>query len=161
MAREYARYLTKTHRDDDWHRLTSLQHDAYMALTSCEDITWAGVVPYAPSRFVGFSADMANEKKVEKTWAELAERGYLVIDKRAGELLIRTFVKHDNVIAKPNLTKAMIAAYNRVRSQAITQAINRELAKLYRDAPTLAGWKQIEERLPELFAELFLEPLGA
>ena len=161
MAREYARYLTKTHRDDDWRRLTSLQHDAYMALTSCEDITWAGVVTYAPSRFVGFSADMANEKKVEKTWAELAERGYLVIDKRAGELLIRTFVKHDNVIAKPNLTRAFCTAYEKVRSDVIRRAIDAELGKLYEAAPDLSGWGPISERLPDLFDELQTQQIGA
>ena len=160
MAREYGRYLTRTHRDEDWAELTTLHHDCYMALVCSEDITWAGVVPYAPLRFSSFASDL-NERRVMKAWAELEEVNLLVIDKATAEILVRTFLKHDNVIAKPNLTKAMIAAYNRVRSQSITQAINRELAKLHRDAPTLAGWKQIEEQLPELFAELFLEPLGA
>lgn len=158
MAREYARYLTSTHRDDDWRQLTSLQHDAYMALSNCEDITWVGVVPYAPARFVGYSADLVSEKKVERTWLDLASRGYLVIDKPAGELLVRTFVKHDNVIAKPNLTKALVAAYEKVRSSLITNAIDCELIKIFGAHPDLAGWRVIEERLPELFRELFREP---
>lgn len=156
MAREYGRYLTKTHRDPDWAALTTAQHDAYMALASSEDISWAGVVPYVPARFAGFAADM-NPKKVEQAWGALAERRYLVIDKTAGEILVRTFIKHDNVVAKPNLTKALISAYGRVRSELIRESIRRELAKLLREQPQLSGWKQFEEQLPELFGELFLE----
>jgi len=58
MPREYARYLGKTHNDADWHKLTTAQHDAYMALLSSDDLTWAGVVPYAPTRYAGLAADL-------------------------------------------------------------------------------------------------------
>lgn len=156
MAREYARYLTSTHRDRDWRALTALQHDAYMALTSCDEISWVGVVPYAPTRFVGFSSDMNTEKKVERTWAELADLDYLAIDRSAGEVLVRTFIKAEKILIKPNLTKAMISAYGRVRSDDLIGVIGSELHKIHRDAPDLAGWKEIGNLLPELFADLSL-----
>lgn len=156
MAREYGRYLNRTHRDGDWNALTTLQHDCYMALVSSEDVTWAGVLPYSPIRFASFASDLT-ERKVEKAWAELAERRFLVIDMTTGEILVRTFLRHDNVIAKPNLTKAFITAYGRVRSRKLRDAIKQELSRLLSTEPTLAGWKQIDERLPELFAELLDE----
>lgn len=159
MAREYARYLTKTHRDPDWATLSTAHHDCYMALLSSEDITWAGVATYAPLRFL-LAADLT-EKKVERLWDDLAAKHYLVIDKKAGEILCRSFLRHDNVLAKPNLTKAFVAAYGRVRSATIREAINAELVRLLRDHPKLAGWKQIEELLPELFPELFREAMEA
>ena len=109
MAREYARYLTKTHRDPDWATLSTAHHDCYMALLSSEDITWAGVATYAPLRFL-LAADLT-EKKVERLWGDLAAKHYLVIDKKAGEILCRSFLRHDNVLAKPNLTKAFVAAF--------------------------------------------------
>ena len=156
MAREYARYLAKTHRDGDWHQLTTAHHDCYMALLSDEDITWAGVSPYVPSRFAKLAADL-NEKKVVRIWAELEAARMLVVDREAGEVLVRTFLRHDNVLAKPNLTKAFIRAFDKVRSEKIRKTIRAELGRLFEDYPDLAGWKQLEELLPELFAELFAE----
>lgn len=156
MAREYGRYLSKSHRDCDWTALTTTQHDCFMALVSSEDINWAGVLPYVPTRFAGLAADLT-ERKVEAVWAELARANLLVIDKKTGELGVRTFIKHDNVLAKPNLTKAFIRAFSHVRSASIRQAIMGELAKLLATRPDLAGWAQIEEQLPELFLELFAE----
>ena len=157
MAREYARYLTRTHRDDDWRQLSSLHHDAYMALASSADISWCGVVPYVPARYAGFSTDLSTSKRVEKVWQELADRDYLILDQTEGELLVRTFIRHDNLLAKPNLTKAMLTAYRKVRSCRIIAAINGELAKLQHDLPKLSGWAVIAEQFPELFTELFPE----
>lgn len=37
------------------------------------------------------------------------------------------------------------------------KVVRLELSKLYQEYPDLAGWKQIEELLPELFQELFQE----
>lgn len=158
MPREYARYLGKTHIDPDWHKLTTAQHDAYMALLSSDDLSWAGVVPYAPTRYAGLASDL-NERKVVKLWDDLADLRYLVIDKGTGEILARSFIRHDNVIAKPNLTKALCTAWGRVRSKRIKRSIRYELGRLMADRPNLSGWKQIEELLPELFRELFEEGL--
>jgi len=159
MAREYARYLTKTHRDGDWCKLTTAHHDCYMALLSSEDLTWAGVAPYMPARYAGLASDLT-EAKVLKLWEGLAAARMLVIDRSTGEVLARTFLRHDNVLAKPNLTKAFISAFGRVRSARIKKAIRLELGKLFKDRPSLAGWKQLEELLPELFRELFQESVG-
>lgn len=153
MAREYARYLASTHRDDDWHALTTTQHDCYMALLSSSDITWAGVVPYVPSRFAGLAADL-NERKVIRTWDELDRLGLLVIDKQTAEVLVRTFLRHDNVLAKPNIARAFCKALPNVRSARILGALDRELRKLYNDNPDLSGWEPFSEQFPELFDQL-------
>jgi len=159
MARQFGRYKVSTHDDADWRSLTTLQHDVYMSLLSSSDIDWVGVVPYFPARFSGFAADLT-ERKVEHAWRELADRGYLVIDKAMGELLVRTFIKHDEVLSHPNLTKAMLTSLDRVRSAAVRGAIVDELRALSIAKPELRGWGTIRERSPELFNELFEEAVA-
>ena len=159
MAREYARYLAKTHRDSDWRKLSTAHHDCYMALLSSEDLTWAGVAPYMPARYAELASDLT-EKKVLALWSDLSAARMLVIDRTTGEVLARTFLRHDNVLAKPNLTRAFVTALSKVRSARIRKAIRLELGRLFREHPELSGWKQIEELLPELFAELFAELFG-
>ena len=168
MAREYARYLTMTHRDDDWCALSTVHHDCYMALLSSDDISWAGVVPYLPSRYARLASDLT-ERKVIKVWDELAEHDMIVIDKGTAEILVRTFLKHDNVLSKPNLTKAFITAHTKVHSPKLLKAIDYELAKLLETHPTMSGWgkpfqalsqEQFDEQFGEPFTELFLEQFG-
>lgn len=154
MPREYARYMRTTHHDPDWHQLTTTQHDCYMALLSSDDLDWIGVAPYFPARFAGLAADLT-ERKVERAWDELAERGYLVIDKKMGEVMVRTFLRHDNVLAKPNIAKAAARAYERIKSPRVRDAVHRELVKLAGDHPDLNGWEPFAKLLPELFRELF------
>lgn len=152
MPREYGRYLLTTHDDDDWHALTTLQHDCYMALLSSRDLSYAGVVPYLPGRFAGFAADLT-ANKVEKVWTELAARRLIVVDKTTSEILLRTYVRHDGVLTGPtNLSKAFVNAYGRVRSEALREVIAQELRKYRADAPTLRGWVVVDELLPGLTA---------
>lgn len=158
MAREYARYLTSARLDPDWTSLTTTQRTCFMDVASSDDITWAGVTPYAPMSYV-LASDLT-ERKVVKAWDELAERRLIVIDKTTGEVCVRTFLRHDNVLAKPNLTKAFIAAYRRIRSDVIKGSIQAELRRLFREQPDASGWKQIEQQMPELFRELFAEGMA-
>ena len=149
------------HRDPDWAAMTTMQHDCYMAIVSSPDLSWAGVVPYFPARYSGLAADLT-ERKVAKTWDELAALDKLVIDKRTGEVLVRTFLRHDNVLAKPNIVKAFCLAYDRIASTGIRESIAREVQRIREGegAGWAKSWELIEELFPELFAERFREPLG-
>lgn len=153
MARLFARYLKSTHHDPDWHALTTCQHDCYMALLSSDDLSWAGVAPYVPSRYAGLAKDLT-VPKVTRTWDELDDVRLLVIDKDAGEVAVRTFLRGDGVLGKPNLVKAFLAAWPKVRSDTIRAAIIAHLTDEYRTHPTLAGWKTIADLNPALYEEM-------
>lgn len=158
MSRLYARYLTSTHRDADWAAMTSMQHDCYMALLSSPELSWAGVIGYFPARYAGFAADLT-ERKVVKTWDELADLDKLVVDKRTGEVLVRTFIRHDNVLAKPNITKAFCRAYDLVASAEVRSALVDEVSRIHDEmgGKFASSWKVMAELLPEPFGELFPE----
>lgn len=159
MAREYARYLVSNHDDSDWFAMTCVQHDCYMALTSSPDLSWAGVVPLVPARFARISADLT-ERRVVRTWAELEALNKIIIDESTGEILVRTFLRHDNVLAKPNIAKAFCRAFDLVKSDIIRRAITAEVARLYDEHSEEWGgtWDAIAERLPELFEAAIGKP---
>ena len=152
MAHRFARYLSSTHDDPDWAALTTLQHDCYMALVSSEVITWCGVLPYIPARFSSFAADLT-PKKVASAWGSLERSGLLVIDKKASEVLVRSFVRHDEVMKSPNLAKAFLRAFGKVRSRKIKDALTTEIARLRKENPDWSGWGVIPEPFPEPFPE--------
>lgn len=155
-GRQFARYLASNHRDPDWAEMTTLQHDCYMSILSSPDLSWAGVIPYFPARYI-IAKDLT-ERKVARTWDELAELNKLVIDKRTGEVLVRTFMRHDNVLVKPNIVKAFCGALDRVASEVVRSAIAIEAARI-RDEGTVGdtSWNVIADQAPELFKELFPE----
>lgn len=148
MARKFGRYLVSTGRDSDWASLTTTHHDCFMALVASGDISWCGVVPYFPARYV-LAADL-NERKVAKVWDELEALDYLVIDRKFGEVLVRSFVRHDEVLKKPNITKALILAWGRIRSPKVAFSLLCELARLADEQPENAGFQTIREREPDL-----------
>ena len=167
----FGRYLVTTGRDPDWRMLTTTMHDCYMALVSSEDITWAGVVPYFPARYV-LASDLT-ERKVAKVWDELAALGYLVIDKAVGEVAVRSFIRHDEVLKKPNITKAMCLAFDRIRSPRVAYSILCELGRLMDElGDDLAGFQTMQDYNPDLYTmvegthystgpgELFTERFG-
>lgn len=160
MARLFARYLKSTHHDPDWHSLTTCQHDCYMALLSSDDLSWAGVAPYVPSRYAGLAKDLS-VAKVTRTWDELDEVRYLVIDKDAGEVGVRTFLRGDGVLGKPNLVKAFLAAWPKVRSALIRESIVDLLTEEHRLHPSLAGWKTISDLDPDLFDDIIRRTVHA
>jgi hypothetical protein len=129
MARLFARYLVSTHKDPDWSKLTTLHHDCYMALVSSPDLSWAGVAPYFPARYV-LAADLT-ERKVARVWDELAALDFLIIDKPMGEVCVRTFLKHDEVLKKPNIVKAFLTALELVRSPRILFCLCQEVATIH------------------------------
>jgi len=150
MAREFVRLLTSIHDDPDWLGMTSQQHDIYIALMTSPDLSWCGVMPYIPKRLAEFAKDLT-ERKVIAALAELESMRMVVIDRSFDELLIRTYVRHDGLLKKPNIARAMEKALVRVHSGTIRAAVIVELGKVYADDPNMPCWDALS---PELMIDV-------
>lgn len=162
MARTHARLLVSLWDDEDWLRLTSVQHDVYAALLTTHDLSWCGVAPLLPQRLVSWSADL-DLKKVTRALQSLAsdEAGrFLVLDDATGEVLVRSYVRHDDLLKQPNVTKAMIRSLPRVRSAELRDAVAAELGRKLKEEPDLKGWRIIELEAPQLFQRVLDTPSG-
>ncbi len=149
MARKYGKSWVSRWDDADFKALTSSQQGLYDALSTHPDISWCGVLPLVPARFVDLASDYT-EPKVRTLIKGLDKARFLVVDPSTGELCVRTFIRWDEVLKVPNVTKAMGRAFYLVHSERIQNAILTELARDLDDFPDLAGWSALKASYPEL-----------
>lgn len=147
MARDHARIKTSIWDDEDFTKLSIAAQHAYFLLTSNLGLSRCGVITYVPARYTHLADDLT-EARLRKAVDTLAATRFAVVDNRTQELLIRSYVRHDGVLDRLNMGKAVGTAYEAVVSQRIRDAIGGELRRLMTDRPDLAGWKGLAETSP-------------
>lgn len=90
----------------------------YEMLISQPQISNLGLLDYTPERWARLAADLT-AGQLERDIEELARHGYVILDLDTGELLIRTFVKHDKVWAQPKLVTNCRRLIREVESEPI------------------------------------------
>lgn len=158
MSREYARRLVSTWMDKDFKALDLAHQGLYDALSASPDLGRCGVMPWMPDR-IAQCAEGLTGAKVAKMVGLLVERDFLRLDRAFGELMVRSYVRHDNVLGVPNVSKSMARAYRHILSPYIRDSFIRELARLMVENPDLPGWLPILKVNPELHAEVLQHPL--
>jgi len=115
MARSQARIHTSVWRDREFTALPLATQAAYWMILSQPDMTLAGVVPYVPARW----SNLAGGEPVAPRVAELEDAGFVVVDEQTGEVWVRTFTRHDGVMASPKTRRPMWSAWKSVLSPII------------------------------------------
>lgn len=151
MARDHARIRTAIWADEDFKALRSSEQRLFFLALSQPLVTQAGVVPYQPRRWATLAADTSQDDIAADTAALTAAR-FVIVDEDTEEFMFRTFVRHDGVMAIPNVARAMVKAYRTVLSPLLRVSFLHELRALREADPGLKGWD-----VPECI-ELSLEP---
>lgn len=142
MARDFARLLCSVWGDPDWLDRTGEAQRLYMVLVSQPDLTYAGVLPYRPRRWAQLAKD-SSLTKVRRAMAELEHHGFTVTDKATEETVVRTFIRHDQVLKVPNVTRAMVRAYWQILSPHLRDVVVGEVARMWQarpDGDETRGW---------------------
>jgi len=153
MARDHARIFTSIWRDTDFRALTVDAQHTYLAIVSQEALTYAGVLDYRPGRLAALSKD-ATARRVEAAVKTLERLRFVVVDRETEELLARSYVRHDGVMDRVNMGKAVARAMNKVVSMPLYGAVIDELARLYREKPNLAGFHGLGDLNPDAMARV-------
>lgn len=122
MARTEARIRCAVWRNRDF---TSLPLDAqglYWMLLSQPDVSLAGVVPHNPTRWAHLTSS-----EIAPALGPLRSGGFVLIDESTGELWIRTFARHDGVLASPKTRAGMWSAWHNILSPVIRGRFIEEL----------------------------------
>jgi hypothetical protein len=148
MARDHARLQTARNRDRDWRLLNVDAQWTYDTVLTQEGISYVGVIDYFPGRIANLAKGMT-ARRVETAVKSLEDSRFVVLDRETQELCVRTFVRHDGVLARVNMGKAMGRALAKVVSLDVRDTILDELAKCYRDDNRLSGWDGFRELFPD------------
>lgn len=156
MARDHARIKVSIWADPDFRALRAPLQHAYLMLTSQPRVSYCGVLEYLPRRYASMAAGLTVES-IEKAIVGLVEKRFVVLDEDTEELLIRSYVRHDELLKMANPAKAMAKDYAQVLSQGLRAAILTELRRAYFESPQMKGWQGIADASPELFQDIARE----
>lgn len=151
MARTHSRLKVSIWDDPDFIALKRDEQHAYFMLMSNKGLSRCGVIDFIPSRFEGLAADLT-DAKFRSAVTGLQRARFVVIDRRTQELLLRSHVRHDGVLDRVNMGKAVGTAYEAVVSRSIRAVICEELARYMKESDTLPGWIGLAATSPEAHA---------
>ncbi len=145
MARKFAQVHVDIWQDPDFLGLSADARWVFVAVFAQKITTYCGVMPYTPSRLAHVTG--LPEKRVAAAVVELDRARFLVADLGTGELLVRTYIAHNGVLAQPQLRKAMERGYEDVLSERVRRSIVEALPFDYdgpragRLADDIAAWR--------------------
>ena len=131
MPRSEARLFTSIWRDPHFLSLEVGPQRLYMFLISQEDLSYCGVMPLRPSRWVPKAAgltvaDIEHALKV----LEADPRVFVIADTDTGELFVRSLLRRDEIWRQPNLLKRAREDAGQIESPGIRAALLAELRRL-------------------------------
>lgn len=152
MPRDHARVKVSIWGDPDFRALTMADQWGYLAAFSQAPLTYCGVLdPYIPGRLAKLASDLT-PTKVKTIVRGLERAKFIVVDRDTAELLVRSYVRHDGVLERVNMGKAVGTAFERVTSATVRDAIAVEMGRLMASEPNLAGWIGLKETSPMAYA---------
>lgn len=134
----------------EFRSLSPIGQWAYTMLLSQPQVSNLGVLPYTPEKWARFAAGL-DVDQMEAAIAELEAGGFVIVDRDVGELLVRTFIKHDKVWSQPKLVTNARKIVREVESAAIHTYLTMRHPWLNDDRP------KPEIELYELSAERGIE----
>lgn len=131
LSRREARVFTSIWKDEDFTALPTRAQWFYFFLLSQPDLSYCGVLPLRPGRWVRKAADLTFDS-IAADLAVLAggEKPFVVVDEETGEVFVRSLIRHDGIWKMPNIMKAAREAAESVESPAILAVLLAELERI-------------------------------
>ena len=126
MARDHARVMCAIWSDPQFLALSARAQRMYLLLLSQPKLSLCGVVDFTPGRWQSLAAGETLED-VHAAVEELSAHRFVIVDDKAQEVLLRSFVRHDGILDSPNLVQAMWKAWTGTYSVLLRAAVVDEL----------------------------------
>ena len=122
MQESYGRIISTIWTDPDFTALTTATQLLYIRLVSSEARNHAGVLPLTVRRWAKSTADTTPES-ILKALNDLEAARFVVVDYDTEEVLIRTFIRNDNLWKQPKMMRCAISFALQVQSPTVRSAL--------------------------------------
>ncbi|AXX32047.1 hypothetical protein KCV87_32285 [Actinosynnema pretiosum subsp. pretiosum] len=129
MARSYANIVTAIWRDKDFRALTAAEQRVYFLLVTQPDISAAGALPLTVGRWASYAPD-TTAAHVRTALEGLARGRFVLVDWDTEEVLVRSFVRHDNGWGNSKRRPVIMRAAGEIVSPVLVRALVVEFAAL-------------------------------
>lgn len=126
---EFGKIYKKIWGDSDFKALTAEQQLLYVKLVSQSDISLAGVLTLAPTRWATQTCDLT-VGDIEQAIRDLEAARFVVCDRETQEILVRSYIRNDMLWKSIKTMKAIRGAIERVLSPKLRGVISAELARI-------------------------------
>lgn len=150
MARDHAEINLGIWGDADFRALPPNAQHLYFVLWTAADLSYCGVTRWHPGKISQRAEDWTKDAVIEAA-SVLIDRHFIVVDEDPEEVLLRSWIRWDGLMAQPIMAASMAKAFNAVDSNTIRAVLIHELRKLREREPDLKGWAkpQVERILDQ------------
>jgi hypothetical protein len=129
VARVFGRILASIWDDQDFVALDPEAQRMFMFLLSQPNLNHAGLLPLTVRRWAS-KARRLTVKQVRQSLADLDAAGFVVVDEETEELLVRSFVRRDEVYKQPRVMGAAVSGALEISSRRLRRALIGEMDRL-------------------------------
>lgn len=146
MARNFAKIQTAIWTDDDFLDLTLTEQWLYLHIVTHDDLTFAGSMDWRPKKVVPMAHGLTLGEVADAAEVLRAKR-YFIIDDDTEEVLVRTYVRNDELLRQPNMGIPVGKAYRSMSSRVLRGVFIHELQRLHAKNPDWKSWAHLTEEL--------------
>ncbi|WP_433268208.1 hypothetical protein ACQPZF_03645 [Actinosynnema sp. CS-041913] len=129
MARDHARLYVHIWTDPDFIELSAVAKLIYLQLLSQPKLAYSGVLDLAAKRWARAHPDL-DLGALRSALAELDAARFLVVDQETEEVLVRSFIRRDELWKQPNMLRGALRVAFDIVSPILRAALARELRRL-------------------------------
>lgn len=139
MAKDFATVNVGMWGDPDFRALPAPAQHLYLMLWTSPGLSYCGVHDWRPGRLaVRAGGVAADDLRVIARCLEA--RHFVVLDDDTEEILVRSWMRFDQIMKKPRLAISCIAAYSEVASDLLRGVVVHELQKIRSLEPDWSSW---------------------
>jgi hypothetical protein len=153
MAREHARLWLDINSDDDFEALPFEAQGFYTRVVlTLADLSYCGVARWLPKKLTTKAPDLTYARIMAA--AQALETGrYCLFDLDTEEVLVRSFIRRDQLLRNPKYAAAVLRTYNDVASKSLRAAVVTEVRRAHEEHPEYSSWTA-KDKTTDIGAEL-------
>jgi hypothetical protein len=148
-SRKHAQLLKRIWRDPHWKSLPVDAQWLYEALISQDTTNFAGVIPLTDRKWSNLADDMTRNR-IEAALNRLERERFILIDWDTEEVLIRTYVRNDELWRQPRMMRLALGQAEELQSETLRMALSDELVRLVPMVANASASGVPESAWPEL-----------